>query len=145
LSSDDPVIPDFDRISTAGIARRGEFYLVAKRIRGTSIGESWEFPGGKNRREETPEMTLRREYREELSIDVTVGRLLFTSSFENRGTTYLLVAYEVFLADEDPDFALVEHSQIAWKRLEQLQEMQMAASDRAIVTALSEAEQQTSR
>lgn len=127
---------DFDRISTSGIARRGDLYLVARRIDGTSIGRSWEFPGGKNRREETPEMTLVREFQEELAVEVRVGRLLFTSSFENKQTQYLHVAYEVFFTEPQPEFRLTEHSRIAWKSLEQLQQLPMAPSDRAIVEAL---------
>jgi mutator protein MutT len=127
---------EFDRISTSGIARRGGRYLVARRIEGTSIGRSWEFPGGKNRREETPEMTLVREFLEELSAEITVGRLLFTSSFENKRTEYLHVAYEVFFNEQEPEFRLTEHSRIAWKSLEELQQVPMAASDRAIVEAL---------
>jgi 8-oxo-dGTP diphosphatase len=127
---------EFDRISTSGIARKGALYLVARRIAGTSIGRSWEFPGGKNRREETPEMTLIREFQEELKVEVTVGRLLFTSSFENKDTQYLHVAYEVFFTEQQPEFKLTEHSRIAWKSLEELQQVPMAASDRAIVEAL---------
>lgn len=65
------------RISTAGIARRGSKYLLALRKPGTSIGESWEFPGGKARFGEPPEEALKREFFEEFQIHILVGRMIF--------------------------------------------------------------------
>ncbi|MGM0431949.1 MAG: (deoxy)nucleoside triphosphate pyrophosphohydrolase [Spirochaetota bacterium] len=125
------------RISTAGIACNGDRYFVAKRKLGTSIGESWEFPGGKNRRKETPRETLIREFKEEFSVTVSVGRLLFSSSFTNKDTEYQLQAYEITFSDTSPQFLLTEHSETAWMTLEQISQIPMAESDRAIARALS--------
>ncbi|MDY7027140.1 MAG: (deoxy)nucleoside triphosphate pyrophosphohydrolase [Sediminispirochaetaceae bacterium] len=122
------------RISTAGIARKGDKYLVALRKPGTSIGESWEFPGGKQRNSETPQEALKREYREEFSVDIVVGDSLYTDYFQNRNDQYRLEAYEVQLISES--FVLREHQAIRWVHLKDLKHMPMASSDRSILRFL---------
>ncbi len=132
-------LSEVDRISTAGVARRGNRFFAALRRSGTSIGESWEFPGGKNRLDERPEETLLREYQEEFCVDITVGNLLYEGSFKNKGKSYGLLAYAVEFVDEDPEFCLPEHQKVSWLTLEELFRLPMAGSDRAILDALSEA------
>ncbi len=122
------------RVSTAGIARKGEKYLVALRKPGTSIGESWEFPGGKQRDSETPREALKREYQEEFSVEIVVGDSLYTDYFQNRNDQYRLEAYEVQLISES--FVLREHQAIRWVRLKELKHMPMAPSDRSILRFL---------
>ncbi len=126
------------RISTAGVARRGERFFVAKRKSGSSIGDSWEFPGGKNRDGETPQETLKREYAEEFSVDISVGNQLMSSTFTNKRTKYELMAFEIVFKEKEPEFILTEHSQVGWKSLQELSCLPMAPSDRTIFQALSE-------
>ncbi len=127
-----------DRISTAGIARRGDTYFVALRVAGTSIGESWEFPGGKNRKDERPEETLVREFCEEFSVEISVGELVFEGYFVNKGKQYGLMAFYIEFSNNTPELILTEHQKTAWLSVEELLELPMAESDRAILHALSE-------
>jgi A/G-specific adenine glycosylase len=62
---------------TAGVVwnNAGQF-LVARRPLDGLLGGLWEFPGGKQQPGETLRACLRRELREELSIEVAVGELL---------------------------------------------------------------------
>ena len=122
------------KISTAGIARRNDKFLVALRKPGTSIGESWEFPGGKREISESSQQALKREFREEFSIDIMVGDLICTDSFVNRDQEYELEVYRVRLINDA--FVLQEHQEVKWVSLYDLKHLPMASSDRKIVHCL---------
>jgi 8-oxo-dGTP diphosphatase len=122
------------RISTAGIARRGDSFLIALRNPGSSIGESWEFPGGKAEEGEAPDAALVREFREELGVPVSTGALLYEGNFSNKGDEYRLMAFEVEL--ESTMFRLKEHQELRWAVIDELEELPMASSDRQIVLFL---------
>lgn len=124
------------RISTAGVAQKGDRYFVAKRKPGTSIGESWEFPGGKNRFSETPEDTLIREFEEEFKADITVYETLFVGEFVNKDKKYQLIAFRITLDTPEEELFFEEHQKIAWKTINELDLSTMADSDRQIVSSL---------
>ena len=48
-------------------------FLMARRLAGTHLAGTWEFPGGKCHPGETHEACLSRELREELDVDAVVG------------------------------------------------------------------------
>jgi len=125
------------RITTAGIVRRGDAFLVALRKPGTSIGESWEFPGGKNRDYETPQETLVREYKEELGVMVSVEDKLFTTRFRNGDKRYELQAYAVKLLDSDMNLRLKEHQAVKWLPISEILQLSLADSDRVLALFLS--------
>ncbi len=56
--------------------------LIAKRPMNKHYGGYWEFPGGKLKKNETPEIALIRELNEEINIDVTES-CLAPSSFSS--------------------------------------------------------------
>ena len=59
----------------AGILWNGAEVLITRRHDHDHQGGRWEFPGGKRNLGETMEECLRREFQEELGIDVEVGPL----------------------------------------------------------------------
>ena len=127
---------DGRRISTAGIALREGKVFVALRKPGTTIGESWEFPGGKAEPGETPEDTLKREYIEEFNLEITVGDQLCEGSFNNEDKKYHLVGYQIFFTGSTP--VLKEHSEFRWVSINELPTLPMAASDKQIARCLME-------
>lgn len=119
-----------DRISTAGVAFQKGCYFVALRKPGTAIGESWEFPGGKCEPGEAPEEALKREFMEELSLEVSVHELIYLGSFHNGCVSYTLQAYKVMICKGNPE--LLEHSRVRWVMPEELESLTMAGSDAQI-------------
>jgi A/G-specific adenine glycosylase len=67
---------------TAGLLRRDDRVLITKRPQGKHLAGFWEFPGGKQERGETLEGCLEREMKEELGIEVQVGKHLYTVHHE---------------------------------------------------------------
>ena len=60
----------------AGLVFRDGKLLITQRHADAHLGGLWEFPGGKRECDETFETCLVRELREELGIEVSVGRLI---------------------------------------------------------------------
>ncbi|MEW6187507.1 MAG: A/G-specific adenine glycosylase [Thermodesulfobacteriota bacterium] len=65
-------IPHYE-VTAAVIRQRGKI-LITRRPEKGLLGGLWEFPGGKKEKGESLEEGLRREIREELAIDINVGR-----------------------------------------------------------------------
>jgi mutator protein MutT len=61
-------------VSAALVFHNGKL-LIAQRHRDSHLGGLWEFPGGKREPGETDEECLAREIREELGVEIAVGKL----------------------------------------------------------------------
>lgn len=78
----------------------------------------WELPGGRLNEDEIPEEGLAREIKEELGIDVLVGKVVYLTQFfqysENRNA--LMIAYLAVLTDENAELVLDadEVAEIKW-------------------------------
>src|SRR5579864_6910023 len=60
----------------AGVVIERGLVLLTQRRAGTHLAGAWELPGGKVDSGEDPREALRRELREELGIEVTVGDIV---------------------------------------------------------------------
>ncbi|MDR3124020.1 MAG: NUDIX domain-containing protein [Treponema sp.] len=120
--------------SVAGIAWGGGKFFIAQRLAGGDMGEKWEFPGGKVDGAESDQEALKREYREEFGVDVSVGEFLGSAVFEHRGVARRVRAYRVFFAAHD--FVLTEHTRWSWASLEEIEQLDFVDSDRKLLPAL---------
>jgi mutator protein MutT len=125
------------RVTTAGVAEENGLFFVALRRPGTSIGESWEFPGGKKKDDETPQQALGRELWEEFGVHIDIEELLCTGTFYNRSVQYFLYAYKIHFRDE-PHLRSGEHQDFRWVEPAHLPHMQFPVSDHIIIEKIIE-------
>ena len=121
-------------IVTAALIRDKNKILIAQRNPGTHLALKWEFPGGKLEVGESPEECLQREIKEELGMDISVGRI-FEVVFQDYGNrTILLLCYESFIREGKPK--TVDCHDYKWVDKEELQLMDLAEADRVIAHRL---------
>ena len=66
-------------VVAAAVIERDDAFLLTRRLKGTHLEGTWEFPGGKCEPDETPEVCLVREIREELAVEALVGPLMLVT------------------------------------------------------------------
>ena len=118
----------------AGIVRRGDQILIARRIRGY-LAAHWEFPGGKVEANETPGEALQRELREELDIEVEV-----TGIRDRRRTPSPHGELEVIFIEANyrhGELTLIDHDAIAWVDPSDLPDYRFAPADHHVAAALA--------
>lgn len=122
--------------SVAGIIKRDGKYLLGKRKPGGSIGGKWEFPGGKVENGESFELSLKREFREELDIDITVKEFITRKKFSSGDHTFSLYAYYVDMSCDD--IKNREHDEFKWFTLNEITHLgiEFADSDKLLLDSL---------
>ena len=78
----------------AAVVQRDGRYLITRRLEGTHLAGLWELPGGKILPAEEAESALRRELREELGVEASVGELIeaVTWTYPVGGTVHTVTA-----------------------------------------------------
>jgi mutator protein MutT len=116
----------------AGVIERGGWILLTQRRHGGSHGGLWEFPGGKREPGEGDVAGLAREIREELHLEVRVGRRLWTERAGPLELRFYACAYPP-AARPRPTAA----EQLRWVRREDLVRYAFPPADTAFVTWLA--------
>ncbi len=121
-------------IVTAAVIFKHCKVLIAKRKRG-HMGYLWEFPGGKQEPGETLEACIAREIAEELGLRISVGpHLCSVTQPLNCQVTITLHAFLASLLDGN--LTLVDHDEVQWVEISELDRYSFPEPDRAIVAAL---------
>jgi 8-oxo-dGTP diphosphatase len=126
------------RVVAALIQRSGPSgprYLVQQRSPQETRGLLWEFPGGKVEPGEDDAAGLRRELREELGIEVTVGALLDSVNFAYPDLTLDLALYPCAIASGEAR-ALHAHA-LRWEVASALPALPFTEADVPFVTRLA--------
>ena len=119
---------------TAGIIKKKERILIARRKAGKHLAGYWEFPGGKLEENETPEDCLKREIREELGIEIRVQAYFMDIIFHYPEKSICLLVYRAeYLSGE---VALTDHDKAEWVAVNELEQYEFAPADKPIVVAL---------
>lgn len=120
-----------------GVIRDGEGRVLAcRRSAERHLGGLWEFPGGKVEGGESHEVALARELREELAIVVEVGARVGHSVIWADGRVSIsLTAF--FCEISGGELAALEHSELRWCGVGELDELEWAGADLPIVRNLT--------
>ena len=103
--------------------------LVCSRPAGTHMAGKWEFPGGKIEPGETAEACIRREIREELGMEITVGPVL-TVMEHDYGIKYVRVTFFLAVSDDTP--AAKDNQSFRWVTLHETASVDFLDADRPV-------------
>lgn len=98
--------------------------------------DGWEFPGGKIEAGETPQEALKREIREELDTEISVGPLIDTIEYDY--PTFHL-SMDCFWAEVvSGNLILKEHEAAKWLTREELNSVEWLPADVALIDKIAE-------
>jgi mutator protein MutT len=120
-------------VLAAVIEREGRF-LITRRLDETHLAGMWEFPGGKCEAGETHDDCLRRELREELGLDATVGEELVATEHVYPERTVHLHFRRCDAAGE-PRALLGQ--QVRWAGRDELATLEFPDGDRELIALLT--------
>ena len=118
----------------AGVIERDDAFLLTRRLRGTHLAGTWEFPGGKCEPDETHEACLRRELAEELGVSTEVGDEIFTITHAYAERTVELHFRRCTIAGA-PRALLGQ--QMRWVPREELHTLEFPEADRELIERLT--------
>ena len=118
-------------IVSAGVVTRDNHIMLCQRRPEVHNGLKWEFPGGKLEKGESPEAALKRELKEELSIDVEVGRIADAIYYRYPDREVLVLFYRCKIISGAP--AAVDCNAIEWPLIDDVPGYDFAGADRAFV------------
>ena len=121
------------KVTAAVIVHEG-MVLIAKRKPTARLPNLWELPGGKIEANETPEVCLKREIKEEFDINVIVGEYLDSHIHTYDFGTIELIVFRTHW--KDGDLILNDHEEIRWVFTHELDQFDFAPADTAIIEKL---------
>ena len=101
-----------------GLIWKDNQILISKRHSNVMLGGLWEFPGGKINEHETAKKCVKREIKEELNVEVSVGKKIKTIKHAYTHFTIELTAYHCQYEHGEPatldcaDFKWIETNEI---------------------------------
>ncbi|HEY4013457.1 MAG TPA: (deoxy)nucleoside triphosphate pyrophosphohydrolase [Polyangiaceae bacterium] len=124
----------------AGVVIEDGRVLLSQRKRGTHLEGAWELPGGKVEPGEDPRDAVRRELREELGIDVTVGEIMDVTFhlYAEAQKAVLLLFYEAARAPGSPEPRAIEVAAVAWAGADSLDPARFPPADVAVLAKIRE-------
>lgn len=116
---------------TCAIIQKDDLVLAVQRSHVMAMPLKWEFPGGKIEPGETEEFCLVREIKEELGLEIAVGKKLDPVIHDYGDFTIHLIP---FLAEVlQGELQLDEHKDFRWLPIKHLRNLDWAAADLPIV------------
>ena len=127
-------INSFQEIGIGIVFNKHGELLIDQRMKNSSMGGMWEFPGGKKKSEETIEMTIEREIKEELGIIVKVGAKLlsFKHAYTHKKLYFTVHICEWRSGEPKP----LASQKVLWVSPEKLSDFPFPAANTKIISEL---------
>ncbi|KIQ81409.1 MULTISPECIES: (deoxy)nucleoside triphosphate pyrophosphohydrolase [Bacillus] len=124
------------RISVVGavIFNENNEVLCALRSPTMTLPNYWEFPGGKIKNGEEPQVALVREIKEELGCSITVDEKVEEIEYEYETIIVHLTTYKAQILEGIPK--ALEHTELKWVRVKDLNNLYWAPGDIPTVESL---------
>ena len=119
----------------AAIIRKGDKIFATQRGYG-DWQDWWEFPGGKMETGETPEEALKREIREELSAEISVGELLTSVEYDYPAFHLTMHCFLCTLVGDA--LYLNEHEAARWLSPDELDSVKWLPADEIVIEKLKD-------
>jgi 8-oxo-dGTP diphosphatase len=122
-----------------GILRKNGKILICQRKKGGRYELKWEFPGGKLENGETTEQCLRRELREELTIEIhSIERIQTQAAYYEDGGMFSVSYCSLSGFEGEPQNNVFE--QIRWVTVDKLKYMDLLDGNKPFVAHLTQQE-----
>lgn len=117
-----------------GIIWQDQKVFVGRRKEGKALAGYWEFPGGKIEPGETPQEALIRELREELGMEVAIGKRYPSNLHYYAQNAVELIPFDCRFLSWDPIWT--DHDAHLWATLNEVNELTLAPADVSIAKSL---------
>jgi mutator protein MutT len=121
-------------VVAAAIVERDGRFLLTRRLKGTHLEGTWEFPGGKCEEGESLEACLARELMEELAVTATIAQRILVTRHVYAERTVELHFFETAL-EGDPVPQLGQ--EMRWASRDELATLKFPDADRELIQLLS--------
>ena len=119
------------------INEKGEPVIFATQRGYGEFKDGWEFPGGKIEKGETPQEALKREIREELDTEISVGELIDTIEYDY--PTFHLSMDCFWCEIVKGDLVLKEHKTARWLDSKSINDVEWLPADIKLVEKIKRA------
>lgn len=119
----------------AALIWQGGQFMICQRPAHKARGMLWEFVGGKVEQGETKEQALVRECREELAVEISVGRIFMEVTHTYPDVTIHLTLFYAEIIKGVP--RLLEHNAICWITPSEISHYEFCPADKEILEQIS--------
>ena len=127
-------MPDIVHVAVAVIVNDNDEVCISLRHKDVHQGGLWEFPGGKIEEQETVDLALAREIKEELDIEIKQSRALIKIKHQYQDKVVVLHVSKVL--SYSGQVKGLEGQQVKWLAVAQLADFDFPAANLAIIKAI---------